>query len=1287
MPELPNPTTKLHVRRPWWRRVMRVILWILLGVVLFHRPLVHYGGRWLAIRLARAENVTLDLRIEGNVWTGLEIHDVRATRLGPGRAPVESLSLDRISARYDLWRLVRGDLGGMRSVDVGTVNVVIAPEDAGKPRSKPPKTVAEVMREVLSKPLPAPTVSIVRADVRMKMAPDDLVVTNFRMAVSPDSPGEIAWDEIRIPGAPIIPAFKAETRFSAGNLVLRDVLAPPDAPLLSMSAAKAVLVLAGNFAGSRTSIRIEPAADGPHLHGEVRIESFDARTFAKQAGVQFPAALTVPEFVLTFDGDPDAPATWTGRLNATAQIAREGSFPDAQIAVQLALQNQVVKVEKLSVDALGVALRAKGDVPLGGAALPTSGALEFETSAVDLAIAAAHLQAPISGKGNGKGVVTLKDGRVMLKFVVDAVGLASGPVTVAKAGIQLEASMPLKAGVSLRDLAATVAVKAEEIDAGGVRVDEVKFDSEIRDLRASVKEFRIARGTGAITASANAALDEKGRLIGMPELRFAVNIPEIADFGIMANGALFSGALEGEGALAIGQPIATSKGRVSLHAKGLKIGDAVAGVFDIEAGVADGEIVASKCLVQLPGRASMEADGRFSLSAPNAFTGRLSVKVPELSAFAPILAIFGEKRSLSGALEFSVDGKGDPVHPEALIKFSAKSVKFDRLEISEARVSGTVGTNAAELTDMFVANDKMRASARVVWKEGRVDVSNLDVRMDGQVVLAGSLSAPFLPHSPVPVPFDQPIHASLVARDLDIAKLLASLGRPESAAGKVSATIEASGTVAKPRLVVDSKADGFKVSGTEKIPLTAIETHAVFDGGRLKITGTVRQPLVKPVTFSAETTVDFQSLLAGNIPVLSAIPLSGSVEMPASPIEFLPRLIPEITRMDGTATVSVKIGGTAAAPTAHGTTRLDIKIARFADASIPVITDFKALIVATGDRIEFSEFGGEAGGGRFRMTGSINVANPAVPVFDLALKSKDVLVLRDDSVLVRAEADVALKGPLNAATVSGSVYVVDSRFNKEIEILPLALPGKPKAVPAAVVRSRKVSFPQPPLRDWTFDVAIKTRADGPFLVRGNLAKGRVSLDLRLAGTGLAPYLVGVATIEQFSAILPLSTLTTRRGILTFSEDAPFEPRVEIEAESKIRQYTVIVRLDGPASKPRMDLESEPPLPQQEILSLLTTGSLSGEIGANNTAMATRAAVLVIKSWYKKIFKKDFPLNNDEGGASLVDRFEVDFGAVDPKTGRNETTAQLRVTDRLYFIGDLQMGGGFSGRVKYLFRFR
>lgn len=64
-------------------------------------------------------------------------------------------------------------------------------------------------------------------------------------------------------------------------------------------------------------------------------------------------------------------------------------------------------------------------------------------------------------------------------------------------------------------------------------------------------------------------------------------------------------------------------------------------------------------------------------------------------------------------------------------------------------------------------------------------------------------------------------------------------------------------------------------------------------------------------------------------------------------------------------------------------------------------------------------------------------------VFDLRLESDEVLVLRNDSITVRADSDVRLAGPLNAAAATGTIYVTHSRFFKEIDILPIGLPGCP----------------------------------------------------------------------------------------------------------------------------------------------------------------------------------------------------------------------------------------------------
>ena len=88
----------------------------------------------------------------------------------------------------------------------------------------------------------------------------------------------------------------------------------------------------------------------------------------------------------------------------------------------------------------------------------------------------------------------------------------------------------------------------------------------------------------------------------------------------------------------------------------------------------------------------------------------------------------------------------------------------------------------------------------------------------------------------------------------------------------------------------------------------------------------------------------------------------------------------------------------------------------------------------------------------------------------------------------------------------------------------------------------------------------------PSSIRGNLANGAAALDLKLAGTGLAPYLEGSVRIEEFKASLPFSTLTVSRGFVYFNKDAPFQPSLEIQADSQTRDYLVHAYIYGAADR-------------------------------------------------------------------------------------------------------------------------
>src|SRR5438477_7854730 len=138
------------------------------------------------------------------------------------------------------------------------------------------------------------------------------------------------------------------------------------------------------------------------------------------------------------------------------------------------------------------------------------------------------------------------------------------------------------------------------------------------------------------------------------------------------------------------------------------------------------------------------------------------------------------------------------------------------------------------------------------------------------------------------------------------------------------------------------------------------------------------------------------------------------------------------------------------------------------------------------------------------MTGRVVFPKLTEPTLDLQLKADSVLLARNDTLTARADANITVSGPFAAATVSGNVAMTNSHILKNIDLIPIGLPGRPAPEPPS--ERPQISFPNPPLRAWRFDVAIKTK--DPVLVRGNLATGGAIADIILGGTGLRPQLQG-----------------------------------------------------------------------------------------------------------------------------------------------------------------------------------
>lgn len=397
-------------------------------------------------------------------------------------------------------------------------------------------------------------------------------------------------------------------------------------------------------------------------------------------------------------------------------------------------------------------------------------------------------------------------------------------------------------------------------------------------------------------------------------------------------------------------------------------------------------------------------------------------------------------------------------------------------------------------------------------------------------------------------------------------------------------------------------------------------------------------------------------------------------------------MIPILRYVEGRVGIDAKVRGSLEQPLLSGGAQIDLPAVRFRDTNIPGINGFKGDLQLTGSELQFRRFQGDSSGGLFGVTGKIGLQNLLEPQLDLRFKSQGTLLVRNDSLIVRADSDIRLTGPLAAAEIKGQVGINKSRFFREIDIIPIGLPGKqaPQRAKASSVRP-ELSIREAPFRDWKLDVVVKTTE--PFSIRSNLANGRALADLRIGGTGLAPIVEGTARLENFVASLPFSRLEVEHGIAYFSQGEPFNPMLDIHGTSRIRNHTINVYVYGNAEDPQTLFTSEPPLPQEEIIALLATGATTSEFGQNDQALAGRASMLLLQDLYHRVFKRRTPPPINQEGEPFADRFQLDMGTVDPRSGRQEVGGRFKLSDQFEVGAGLDVEGDVRVQLRYLLRFK
>ncbi len=287
-------------------------------------------------------------------------------------------------------------------------------------------------------------------------------------------------------------------------------------------------------------------------------------------------------------------------------------------------------------------------------------------------------------------------------------------------------------------------------------------------------------------------------------------------------------------------------------------------------------------------------------------------------------------------------------------------------------------------------------------------------------------------------------------------------------------------------------------------------------------------------------------------------------------------------RSRGTTTIKAQMTGSLTDPLFSGSATLhDGRLRHF---SLPhSLESINGAVSFDASGIRIDEVTGRLGGGNVTFGGRIGLNGFALGAISLTATGERMSVRYPDGFRSVIDADLALQGTTSSLLLNGTVVLQDGVWSKRIETNPdlFNLAGS-----SATSLGSTTAAPTLPVR---FDVGIT--AASTLRIQNNIATMVASADLRLQGTYDRPLLFGRAEIERGDFLFEGNRYTvTPGGSIDFFNPSRVEPFFDVEAETRIRRpgqpYRLTVGLSGTASRFSYALNSDPPLPEVDIISLL-----------------------------------------------------------------------------------------------------
>lgn len=745
-------------------------------------------------------------------------------------------------------------------------------------------------------------------------------------------------------------------------------------------------------------------------------------------------------------------------------------------------------------------------------------------------------------------------------------------------------------------------VSAAILSERGIGPVDASAQGRYADGTATIEALRTTVGGGVVTASGDVGerLDLTVAVDALPLALANAFAPDLGLSGTLSGRGQASGSLE--------EPSAT---------------------FDIAVADASAQLLRAADVEPVEARLA----GRYAAGAATLETAEARVGGGTVSATGTV----GERLDVEVRLSELPLALANAVRPDLALSGTLSGTANALGPLRDPRVTFAIRSNsasAAALRESGVPTASIVVSG--TFRDGSVALKEASVRAgEGSLTASGVIG--------------RRLDLSLEATSLPLA--LANAVQPElGLSGRLAGRVEAKGSLASPRArfdlsIVDFSAQQLRAAALGPLRITA---DGRSDGRRVILERA-----------SAEGT-GLAVEAAGTVPLAgSGLDLRVNARAPLALAE--PFLASRGATIAGEARADVRVTGALADPRVTGSVSASDIMLRDPLSNV-TLEDGRVDARLEGERVVLERATVGVGEGTVSATGTIGLRGgfPA----DLQIAARNARYADGELVTVTFDADLTVTGPLaGAPRVAGEI-----RVDRAEVTVPDRLPGSGTlidvthfATPRDVLETLRRAKAGPYADVATGDGAeaeqlvldVSVAAPRRVFIRGRGVDAELGGQVRVTGP-----ISDVRPVGRFELIRGRLVVLTQRiefveGDLTLFGD--LNPVIHLVAQTRTRSVTVRVILDGPANDPSIRFESDPELPQDEVLAQLLFGRSLSDLSPFQLIQLSAAVA---------------ELAGAGGGPSILDQARIVSGLdnleiVTTESGGTSVQAGRYIADNVY----------------------